>query len=167
MKTKIMLLMALLLVGIAANAQVAQFKALYLYNFAKNISWPGNDNSDFIVTVIGDNDVAAEMEKIATTKKVGMRKLVVNKAATPANLPNSHIVFLGESKMSQMPTLISSQEGKNVLIVSGKNGQCPKGAAISFVSASGKLNYEISDNNIKKAGLTCAKKILQLGIEVE
>lgn len=168
MNRKLIILIGVFVVSIVSNAQIAQFKALYLYNFAKNISWPTDDNaSDFVVTIIGDNDVAAEMEKIASSKKVGMRKLIITKAATPSNLHSSHIIYLGESKIAQLSALIASQRDNNVLIVAGKNGQCVNGASISFISTQGKLNYEISDNNIKKAGLVCAKKILQLGIEVQ
>ena len=51
-----------------AGAQMAQFQALYIYNFAKNISWPAEDASkDLVITVIGDNELGSELTKLAKT----------------------------------------------------------------------------------------------------
>lgn len=166
-KCSLIIVFTMLLFGVSSRAQMSQFKALYLYNFAKNISWPEeNQGKEFVITVIGDNEVASELDKISSSKKIGVRSVVVKKVATTTAVPKSQIIYLGESKVSQMHSLIGAQSKNNVLIVSGKNGQCANGAGISFVAANGKLNYEISSNNISNSGLICAQKLIKLGIEV-
>jgi len=150
------------------KAQMAQFQALYLYNFAKNIGWPTEDGSkDLVITVIGDNDLAAELNKLAATKSIGSRKVVVKESATTSGIQKSDIVYLGEAKSGQIGSLISTQEGNKNLIVSGKKGQCGQGAGISFLSESGKLKFEISNKNISRRGLQVSQKLLQLGTEVD
>lgn len=157
----------LLLCGVC-KAQMAQFQALYIYNFAKNIGWPSEDGSkDLVITVVGDNDLAAELNKLAATKTIGSRKVVVKESATTNGIQKSDIVFLGESKSSQIASLITAQEGNKNLIVSGKNGQCGQGAGIAFLSEGGKLKFEISNKNISKRGLQVSQKLLQLGTEVD
>lgn len=157
----------LLLCGVC-KAQMAQFQALYIYNFAKNIGWPSEDGSkDLVITVVGDNDLAAELNKLAATKSIGSRKVVVKESATTNGIQKSDIVFLGESKSSQIASLITAQEGNKNLIVSGKNGQCGQGAGIAFLSEGGKLKFEISNKNISKRGLQVSQKLLQLGTEVD
>ena len=151
-----------------ANAQMAKFQALYIYNFAKNTSWPAEDNGkDLVITVIGDNDVVSELTSLAKNKGVGNRKVTVKQSATANNITQSDIIFLGETKSNQINTLITSQEKNKTLIVCGKKGLCQSGAAISFVSEGGKLNFEISQKNIQKHGLTVSQKIVALGTEVE
>ncbi|MCQ2227454.1 MAG: YfiR family protein [Bacteroidales bacterium] len=147
---------------------MSQFQALYIYNFAKNIGWPSEDSSkDLVITVIGDNDLAAELNKLASSKAIGTRKVVVKESVTTNGLQKSDIVFLGESKANQIGGLVSAQEGNRNLIVSGKKGHCSQGAGISFLSEGGKLKFEISNKNISKRGLQVSAKLLTLGTEVD
>lgn len=147
---------------------MAQFQALYLYNFAKNIGWPAEDVSkDMVVTVIGDNDLETELKKLATTKAIGARKVVIKNAASATGLEKSDIIFVGESKTNLLTNLLAAQEGNKNLIVCGKKGQCAMGAGISFLSEGGKLKFEISNKNISKRGLQVSQKLIQLGIAVD
>lgn len=150
-----------------AKAQMAQFQALYIYNFAKNIAWPAEDSQkDLVVTVIGDNDLISELNKLAQTKKIANRKLVVKEAPVVNGLAKSDIIYLGESKSAQIATLVANQKGNRTLIVSGKQGHCANGAGVSFVMNGAKLGFEISSNNISSGGLQVSQKLLNLGTEV-
>ena len=165
---KIILTVLLALSVFGAKAQMSQFQALYIYNFAKNIGWPAEDASkDLVITVIGDNGLATELNKLAATKAIGARKVVIKESATANGIQKSDIVCLGEAKSSQIGALISAQEGNKNLIVSCKKGQCAQGAGISFLSEGGKLKFEISNKNISKRGLQVSQKLLQLGTEVD
>lgn len=165
---KSLLISALLFMCTVCQAQMAQFQALYLYNFAKNIGWPAEDVSkDMVVTVIGDNDLETELKKLAATKAIGARKVVIKNAASATGLEKSDIIFVGESKTNLLTNLLAAQEGNKNLIVCGKKGQCAMGAGISFLSEGGKLKFEISNKNISKRGLQVSQKLIQLGIAVD
>ena len=165
---RIALTIMLMLGVLSARAQMAQFQALYIYSFAKNIGWPSADGTkDLVITVIGDNALASELGKLAASKAIGSRKVVVKESATTSGIQKSDIICLGESKSSQISSLINAQEGNHNLIVSCKSGLCAQGAGISFLNESGKLKYEISNRNISKRGLQVSQKLLQLGTEVD
>lgn len=168
MRKTLLLSIVMLFMCTICKAQMAQFQALYIYNFAKNIGWPSEDASkDMVITVIGDNDLASELNKLAVSKAVGARKVVVKESATANGLQKSDIIFLGESKSGLLSGLLSAQEGNKNLIVCGKSGQCGNGAGISFLSEGGKLKFEISNKNISKRGLQVSQKLLQLGTQVD
>ena len=78
MKKLFLLLLAFTLCHLA-SAQMAKFQALYILNFARNTSWPQEDNGKtFVITVVGDNTLASEMRNVVKNKLVGDRKIEVN-----------------------------------------------------------------------------------------
>ncbi|MBR6249669.1 MAG: YfiR family protein [Bacteroidales bacterium] len=165
---KILFMCLFAIIGmVAVQAQMAKFQALYLLQFAKNTSWPAEDNAKpFVITVVGDNALASELKAIANTKTIGVRKITVTESAKVSGLVKSDIIFLGESKSSQMSALVTAQANNKVLIVSGAKGMCAQGAGISFVPEGGKLNFEIHEGNIAKHGLKVGQKIVSLGRQV-
>lgn len=165
----ILVLVALILPCVKSLGQAAQFKAMYLYKFAKGVSWPNSvaANADFVITIIGDNEVASALKKSVSSRKIGARNIVVLEAATIAQVKKSDMVFLGESKSDQIQKLVESQDGSHVLIVSGKGGWCEHGAGISFINKNGALAYEVSNKNLQQQGLVCSQELLRSGTNVE
>jgi hypothetical protein len=151
------------------RGQTATFKALFLFNFTKNINWPASHagGSELVVTVLGDDEITAELEKIAKVKKAGNKSIKVVKAKSINEVGNSHIVFLGSSKSSLMSSLSHAQQDKPVLLVADKGGLCKQGAAISFLTMNGKLRYEICKQQIEAHQLQVTQKVLSLGIDVQ
>jgi hypothetical protein len=150
------------------KGQTATFKALFLYNFTKNIDWPEADvSNELTITVLGDDEIYAELEKIAKVKKAGNKSIKVVSARNTKDIGDSHIVFLGTSKSSLMQSLSHEQQNKPVLIVADKKGLCKQGAAISFLTVNGKLRYEISPSVIAAHKLKVTQKVISLGIEVQ
>lgn len=152
-----------------ATAQIAKVQALYLFQFAKNIGWPEADaDKDFVVVVVGDDEVAAELTSIAANKKVGNRKVEVVRTNSLQNATTANILFVSSSKRSLLPSAASMAYKQKMLLVSGNDGECPNGASISFAKAAGgKLSFEISERNIKRSGLSVAPKLLNLGKAVD
>lgn len=162
------LFLLLLFLGCSlANAQMAKFQALYIFQFAKNTSWPQEDAGKILtITIIGDNALSSELKAIVSNKKVGDRPIKVVDAASASGLSKCDIIYLGEAKNSQINSLVAAQSGNKVLIVSGTKGHCSQGAGISFAPEGGKLQFEIHEGNIAKNGLKVTPKLVTLGKQV-
>ena len=164
----IFMMAAMLLSCISALGQATQFKAMYLYKFAKGVSWPSDASSgDFVITIVGDNEMATVLSKQVSSRKIGSRSIVVKQVATVPQIEKSHMVYLGESKSDQIQKLIEMQGGNKVLIVAGKGGWCEHGAGISFVNKGGAISYEVSSKNIQQRGLTVSQEVTRSGINVD
>ena len=164
---KLILLVFAISICSAASAQMAKFQALYLFQFAKNTSWPQEDaGKPFVIAVIGDNSLSSELRTVVNNKKVGDRPVRVVESATASGLPKSDIIYLGESKSSQIGSLIVAQANIKALIVSGTTGQCAQVGGISFVPDGGKLQFEIHEGNIAKNVLKVTPKLVTLGRQV-
>lgn len=168
---KTILLFVVMLFGAGLSqvrGQSATFKALFLYNFTKNVEWPPEANGEeLIITVVGDSEITKELQKIAKVKKVGSKSIRVESVKNIKDIDTTHIIFLGAAKSSMMSPLNSEQNGKAVLLVADKSGLCKQGAGISFLTVDGKLRYEIHVGNIEANQLQVTKKLLSLGIQVQ
>ncbi len=168
---KTLLLLSVLCLGALISetkGQTATFKALFLYNFTKNIDWPVSaDGSELVITVLGDDEIVTELQKIAKVKKAGNKSIKIVSAISVKDISNTHIVFLGSAKSSLMSSLSHAQANKPVLLVGDKKGLCKQGAGITFLTAGGKLRYEICPAEIEKHQLKVTQKILSLGIIVQ
>lgn len=164
---QILLAISLFLTMSTANAQLAQFQSLYVFNFAKNIGWPTEDASrEVVITVVSDPQLAKELTNLTKNKKVGLRPIVVKESSSILGIAASDIICVGADKVGQLRSLVNAQSGKKNFIISTTKGQCPSGACVSFYVSNGKLKFEISESNIKKRGLSVAQKMVQLGTPV-
>lgn len=153
-----------LFAAVATEAQVAKFQALFLYQFAKNTSWPLEDaGQSFVITIVGDASVATELRALVANKSVGQRKVEVVETNTAADIEKSSIVYVGKSHMGSLARIVKEQADQKSLVVSASSGMCAKGASISFVPDGGRLNYEICESTIRKSGLKVTPKLVSLG----
>lgn len=163
-------LMALLLTLCCSfvSGQTAQFKALFLYNFAQNINYPEQSlNGKFVITVIGEPEIASELKELAKSRKVGSHTLIVKESNSIDNIEESQIIYLASRLSNQMSALQSGQKGKPVLLVGNQEGLHAQGAGISFIMVEGKLRFEICPKNIEGHGIKCSSKLTSLGIDVK
>jgi hypothetical protein len=168
MKKFIFLLLMSLIVTSTANSQMSQFKALFLFNFAKNVNWPSHANgSDFVITVIGNDELAAELKGLAKIRKINNSNLVIKESENAEDVNDSQIIYLSTTRSSLMPIVASYQKGKPVLLVADKQGLCSQGAGISFFTNDGKLKFEVSPRNVESQGLKMAQKLISLGSLVQ
>ncbi len=148
-------------------SQIAPTKAMFIFNFAKNMGWPESDaGNDFVITIIGDNEVASALEKLATTRKIANRAVVIQTAANNVSAEMSQIFYVGDNKTKEIP-ILAQKFPKGSVIVSSRQGQASNGAGYSFfITSEGKLNYEVCVKNINHAGLSVSNKVIELGTPV-
>ncbi len=150
-----------------ALAQNEMFKALFMYNFTKNVEWPSDmRQGDFIIAVLGDSPVIDELEKVAASKKVGQQNIIVKKIDNVAAIDKCHILYLPTGKSGDFGAVLSKVEGKPTLLVTDKDGLAQQGACINYVVVGGKLNFEINKARFQKQGLQMASSLANLGIVI-
>lgn len=148
------------------KAQEDMFKALFMYNFTKDIEWP-NTNGDFKITVFGNSPIVEELEKIASKKNVGNQPIIVKKVNNVNEIGNPNIVYIVPSKSNQLNEVVSAVGNKPVLVISDKPGLAKQGSGINYVKIDGKQKFEINPGNISASGLKVNSFLLSLGIVIE
>ena len=149
------------------NAQNEKVKALFIYNFIKNVEWPQNNaQGDLIVGVLGSNAMKGELESLTSTQRVGNQAIKVKTFSSPDEVTNCHVLYVSPGKSGQIANLSSKLNNQSTLIISdGRNG-IAQGAGINFTINDDKLKFEISKNRIEQHGMKVSSNLVKMGIEV-
>ncbi len=170
MGKRILLAMVFIAMGVINTyAQDAKYKALFIYNFTKHIEWPANAKTgDFVIGVVGNNDVFNNISNIAGGKKAGSQNIVVVKFKSVEEVIDCHILFvgMGQSNSSKFAIIQTKTSGKNTLIVTERAGMAKKGSVINFVVQGGKIKFELNKANAAKYKLTISSYLENLAIVI-
>ncbi|SMO45927.1 protein of unknown function [Saccharicrinis carchari] len=157
----------MIVLSLSLNGQEPMFKALFMFNFAKYIEWPNQDTErEFIIGVYGNDPIIEELNKLASSRKVNNKIIVVRHVSSPSEVPNANIIFLSGKASGNMKQLTSYFKGKPTLIITENTNYCARGAGINYVMQGGKLKFEIKKSNITSHGLNVDPKLISLGIEI-
>jgi len=170
MKKKRMLIVTLLFIfcgSVSVNAQNEKFKALFLYNFIKNVEWPAAyQQGELTIGVLGNTPIIRELETITATQKAGNQSIKVKVFSKVEDVINCHLIYVAPNKASTIPQLMSKIGGNSTLVVSDSKGAIQLGSSINFIFDGDKLKFEISKQHIEQKGLKVSASLLNLGVQV-
>jgi hypothetical protein len=152
-----------------SNGQDAKYKALFIYNFTKQIEWPTSEKSgDFVIGVVNNNELYDQLVSITTGKKAGTQNIIVKKMKGIEEVESCHILFLASyvSSGSNMETVLGKLNDKPTLIVTERSGSIQKGSCINFVIQDDKIKFELNKQAAVKRGLQVSSYLENLAIVV-
>ncbi len=151
-----------------SNDTNAKVKSIFLYNFTKYIEWPSNyKKGNFVIGLLGaSSSLAAELDKMATSKSVGNQKFAIKSYSSVSGMDVCHILFISPECTIPFNEITGKLKGKATLIVTEKPGLAQKGAAINFVVIDNKQKFELNKSNAEKYSLKVANSLTQLAIVV-
>ena len=153
-----------------ANAQETNYKAysVYVYNFIKYIEWPEESKKgDFIIAVIGNSPVTAELKTLAATKKANGQTIVIKQYATIAEVDHCQILYISSGKSSTLKEAVEKTKNMSALLIAEREGLAKKGAGINFVTMEDEtLKFEVNKKVIEAHNLKIPKVLFSLGLVV-
>jgi hypothetical protein len=165
---KILFLASLLVVATQALPQerpTHEIHAAMLYNFIKYIQWPNeSEPGDFVIGVIGDENVFNTLKQWYDGKAKGAKKYVIKKLAGPAEAVDCQVVYLGKSKNREFDDVKTSITNKPVLTITDGNGLGEKGSCINFKVIDGKLKFELNQGVVGTANLKVSSQLSSMAI---
>jgi len=146
------------------QTDIPQAQAMFIYNFTRLIDWP-NKSGDFIIGVIGNNEVFDALSNYTQGKKVGLQNIVVRQFKEPTDITPCHILFVGFSKTKSLTEILKIVNDNHILIITEKTGAIQMGSAINFVIVGDKLKFEIKIDNATKYGLKVSSKLAEMAVK--
>ncbi len=142
-----------------------EIHAAMLYNFIKYVQWPNESEAgDFVVGVIGDDNVFATLKQWYDNKPKGAKKYVIRKLASAAEAGDCQVVYIGKSKNRDFDTIKGSIAAKSVLTITDGNGMAQKGSCINFKVIDGKLKFELNQAVVGAASLKVSTQLSSMAI---
>lgn len=172
------LLAAVVLFAAFAFAQAAEpvaeasVKAAFLYKFSGYIDWPPSrfpqPASPFVIGVLHDDDVAAELERLVPGRTVGTHPVVVRRIKPGDSFADVQLLFVGGGEPDRATVRNAQQSG--VLVVTESPEGLTSGSTINFVVADDHVGFEVSLEAAQRSGhrissrmLSVARRVLQKG----
>jgi hypothetical protein len=167
MKTFIILIFgSLLCFGVRAQERPThEIHAAMVYNFIKYVQWPDEGQAgDFVVGVIGDDNVFNTLKQWYDGKPKGSKKYVIKKLAAAAEAGDCQVVYVGKAKSKEFENVKTSTTGKSILTVTDGNGLGQKGSCINFKVIDGKLKFELNQGTVTSANLKVSSQLSSMAI---
>jgi len=159
---RILLFLVIMVVGLSglqAQSQIDEAKAKFIYNFTKFFDWPQLEQTDdFVIGVLGSNNVYHEVTSFTKDKKVILQNIEVKKFRKAEDVAECQILYVAGRRTNDIPE-VKQQTGENTLVISDSNKGIEKGAALNFLLIGNRLKYEFAASNAMNQGLKFSSRI--------
>jgi hypothetical protein len=146
-------------------------KAAFLYSFGRYVEWPKEAFADrsgaFILGVCGEDTFGQILDRIAQSKTIQGRRIIIQRMATIEELQPCHILFVSRSiPPAQQIAIINKMRDKGTLLVGEVPGFAERGGGINFFLEGGTVRFEINVEAVRQEKLLLDAKLLNLGKKV-
>ncbi|HEY0741741.1 MAG TPA: YfiR family protein [Chryseosolibacter sp.] len=166
-KVFVVLALVVFISGIV-NAQerpTHEIHAAMLFNFVKYVQWPDEATAgEFVVGVIGDENVFTTLQKWYDGKPKGSKKYVIKKLGSAEEAAGCQVVYVGKSKNRDFDEVRTSTTGKSILTITDGNGLGQKGSCINFKVIDGKLKFELNQASVNASNLKVSSQLSSMAI---
>ena len=145
------------------QAQDARYKAMFIYNFTKEIEWPASEKGgDFVICIVNQNDVLNQIRTLTNGKMVGSSAISIVGVKTIDEISKCHILYLpfADSKADKLASAIAKVGNSSTLILSDRPGALKNGSCINFLLVDDKLKFEISKKAMNERKLQMSVNLI-------
>jgi hypothetical protein len=146
-------------------------KAAFLYSFGRYVEWPKEAFNEragaFVIGVCGEDRFGTILDRIAQSKTIQGRRIIIQRMATIEELQPCQVLFVSHSiPFAQQVAIINKMRDKWTLLVGETPGFAEKGGGINFFLEGGTVRFEINIDAIRQGKLLLDAKLLNLGKKV-
>ncbi len=165
------LLVGLTLPAAAQTPNQQQITASYIYNFAKNIGWPENDErTSFNILLLRNDDRALfdALRYLKTNSTIHGKPINVSQATSTKALDKFQLIFTKQNDPNVINSIYDKIDGKPSLLVTWQLDNKQLVMINLTPTADNLLKFEVNKSNIINQGLTpYPELILNGGSEID
>jgi len=147
-----------------------KIKAAYLYRLLNYVDYPAQafetPASPYVIGVVDDDVVAAELAQLVANKPVNNREVVVRRIGPGAAAGTLHVMFVSRADHGRQAYLLQQSAAAPVLTVTETGDGLDQGAVLNFRIVDGRVRFDISLPAAERAGLRLSSRLLGLAYKV-
>lgn len=150
-----------------------RLKAFLLYNFGTTVAlkWPDKAFADgaapFVIAVFAKNPFGEELEAACKGRQAQGRPVEIRRTGKLEDLAGCNIVFVPRGTSDLLPEILKTLQRRPVLVVGESEGFAAAGGAINFVLRKNKVEFEVNQKALERAGIEARAAFLRMGTIVE
>lgn len=152
------------------EASEASVKAVFLFKFPGYIEWPAtaftSATAPFTFGVMGQEDVAAELERLVAGKQWSGHPMAVKRVNGDNNIAGLHVLFVGRGAAERTGAVVRAAQLPGLLLVTENEKGLAYGAAINFVLHEDRVGFEVAPEAAEKNGLRISSRMLAVARRV-
>ena len=151
-----------------AEPTAQQVEAVFLFYFSQFVDWPAGafagEHSPIVIGVLGDDPFDGTLDQAVAGERVNGRPIVVRRLKSITDATGCHILYISSSESAELPEILSTIKGRNVLTVSDLDHFVQSGGMIRFVLIDRHVRLRINAQAARAAGLTLSSKLLRAAV---
>jgi len=148
-------------------ASEAHLRAAIIYNLTKFIDWPswklGDAQKEFVIGVIGNDAIAAELNDAVRDKQVQGRPVVVQNVTTVLQAEQCHVLYVENSGRRQFKEMAPKLSKAAVLAIS-ENSLGDTGIVIALPLVANHIQIQVDLKAAQNLNLIISSKLLHLAL---
>jgi predicted transcriptional regulator len=152
----------------SAGPDESTVKALFVYNFTKQIEWPAHvmNTQKFVITVLGDSPVKDRLNIVLKGRRIFDKPVEIRGAMSIDDIQTTQILYVSKSHSAKLQKILEQMDDKGILIVTEDKGMAAKGSCINIIQKDETLKFELNDVSIKKQGLKVSNQLYKLAVTI-
>jgi hypothetical protein len=138
-----------------------KYQTNFIFNFTRQIQWPNlHSQPEFVIAVFGKNHpLTSELKQSAGDRNVGGRQIKIVEYSSIEQIGFCHLLFIPESKTSQVKRISDSLADSPVVIVTETSGYFPAESILNLSVVNDKMGFTVNEESAKKRGLLLSTQL--------
>lgn len=140
-----------------------EIKAAYIFNFAKFVEWPQNNNDTIILGIYKEDPFGIVLEKTMVGRKANNKNWKIIRTSNKNDLEKCHIAFFSDIQKYELTKILAQLNGKPVITIGDELIDfCEMGGTINFTAQFSEYQFEINNDAAKTNRIRISHKLLLL-----
>jgi len=137
-------------------------EADFIVNLIDDVEWPSGSGNDFVISVIGNPDMAEAISAAVSGKNSGKYNIQVKQIGPEDDFEGSQMVVIAEDDKATLAAVLKQASGKPILTVTNVEGFARYGVMVELIKLDGHDSIEYAVNRMvaKKSNIKISDKFV-------